>query len=212
MQKFVVHEYFDKSTLDNNSAINSSLICQDCGLCCDGVLFSHVTISANAKNRLPLADTKVVENKIKMKFPCNYMCGSSCSVYHIRPNKCKTYSCNLLKSLIKEEIKYNEAKKILSTTKAQVEWIRENIKYIEYEKSSNDKVNFRDELNSIYTSLIKRFDSDDVVFSEEEIEFCLCVLDFCKGCVKYFHDINLLEKYNSLVMRISNTNKKRKTK
>ncbi|NOR58766.1 MAG: hypothetical protein GQ474_09620 [Sulfurimonas sp.] len=206
---FPIHTGQVKSTLINNSAKESSELCQECSMCCTGVIFSHVTISKNAHNRLPQAKGKIKGGNFKMSFPCQYIQEGSCTVYTERPNRCKTYSCKLLDKVISGEIPFEQANQITTTTKKQVELLRATIALILNIETTNATLqrNFRNDLHSVHKLFSDRFNgTTDPIFETYEIEFCLHTLDFIKGLYTYFYESSLLEKYNNLVIRVSSNN------
>jgi Putative zinc- or iron-chelating domain len=203
---FPIHTDQVKSTIIKNSAKESSELCQECSMCCTGVIFSHVTISKKAHDKLPKANGKFKGDDFKMSFPCQYIQEGSCTVYTERPNRCKTYSCKLLDKVIRGEIPFEKANQITTITKKQVVLLRETMALILNIETTNLTLqrNFRDDLHSVHKLFSNRFnDTTDPIFETYEIEFCLNTLDFIKGLYTYFYESSLLEKYNNLVIKIS---------
>ena len=90
-----------------------SAICTECGLCCDGSLFSKVRIKDET-------DKQLVENLGMLTFesegqlyfpqPCTSYTGT-CSVYHGRPHTCQKFFCEPLRKANKGDISLEEATK-----------------------------------------------------------------------------------------------------
>ena len=79
--------------------VDGSLLCRECGLCCQGILHGSVKIrpdEAPAVRRLGLT---IVETDDGPTFPQPCLChrGDRCSVYAERPSACRDYRCKLLK-------------------------------------------------------------------------------------------------------------------
>jgi len=75
-------------------------ICLACGLCCDGTLFSHVTLQdSDDSDALAILELEQVDDASSFVQPCQVLgsCGS-CQVYHDRPVMCAKFECDLLKS------------------------------------------------------------------------------------------------------------------
>jgi Fe-S-cluster containining protein len=92
-----------------------STLCQRCGLCCDGNLFSTVPLRQTEiapMERLGLAVIKR-ENGTSPGFTqrCTALEGSCCTVYAERPEACRRYRCFLLMALAEDEVSLEEALK-----------------------------------------------------------------------------------------------------
>jgi len=74
-------------------------ICLACGLCCDGTLFSHVTLQdGDDSDALATLELEHVDEAYGFVQPCQALdsCGS-CQVYDDRPVMCAKFECDLLK-------------------------------------------------------------------------------------------------------------------
>jgi Fe-S-cluster containining protein len=78
-----------------------ALLCQSCGLCCDGSLFGRVTL---ATEELPTArqrHLRVLANGRAFEQPCTALTSPDgedrrvCSVYRDRPRACSRFVCRL---------------------------------------------------------------------------------------------------------------------
>jgi hypothetical protein len=76
------------------------LLCLECGLCCNGVLFADVRLgSSDDALALAKAGLKLVRRRGAVAFdqPCACLRGSFCSIYQIRPARCRAFDCHTLK-------------------------------------------------------------------------------------------------------------------
>ncbi len=203
---FPVHIWQTKSTLLNNSAIDSAIACQECGLCCTGAIFTHIKISNKESSLLPQLKTKAKGADIEMILPCYYFQSNSCSVYANRPKRCQTYTCKLLDKLISGELSLTHALNTIDITKKQVQWLISNISQIsntEFNDSliETSHINLREHLYIVNISLSKKFDNNTP--TSMEYEFCLNALDYLKGLSISFHTSSLLSKYNNLILKMN---------
>ena len=83
-------------------AAAAARLCSECGLCCNGVMFHTVKMQ-------PVDSTKALAAlglKLKRKSggqylqqPCPAFCGTHCSIYQSRPERCRLFECQQLKRL-----------------------------------------------------------------------------------------------------------------
>ena len=90
-------------------------LCQQCGFCCDGTLFTHVAMTPGEVRRL---DGRVTlkprkDGGVSLKQPCAALDGCRCSVYRDRPQGCAEYVCLLGRALSEEETSLAGATQIL---------------------------------------------------------------------------------------------------
>jgi len=107
------------NTTPLESPVEEQEICVNCGLCCDGTLFSYAILQAGERGTLP---EKIEEKYGKdeenefFTLPCAYFCGK-CTIYgQKRAIVCSTFRCNLLKKFSKGEINQGEAFKAVDTS------------------------------------------------------------------------------------------------
>jgi Fe-S-cluster containining protein len=81
---------------------DGSQLCVACGICCDGILFSSVTITDPSEaervraHRIPV---HVVDERHFFDQPCSALGDKGCSIYTERPLLCHAYRCLLLKQV-----------------------------------------------------------------------------------------------------------------
>ena len=80
----------------------ASRLCSACGLCCNGVMFHTVRMQpADSPKTLVALGLKLKRKKGAnyLLQPCPAFCGSHCSIYESRPERCRAFECQQLKRL-----------------------------------------------------------------------------------------------------------------
>jgi hypothetical protein len=93
--------------------LNFSKICMQCGMCCDGTLFTKAKIKNSEDELLAkslgLTTFSTSDSKIFFKQPCQLF-NKTCTIYDKpRPNVCSKFICEPLKKLRTNEITFNDA-------------------------------------------------------------------------------------------------------
>jgi len=104
-----------------------SKLCPNCGLCCNGVLFADVELSAgDDAGRLAELGLSLVKKESKLAFaqPCACFDKKLCKIYDERPKRCRTFECGLLKHVQGGKLDANAALKTISKTRDQAEKVR----------------------------------------------------------------------------------------
>jgi Fe-S-cluster containining protein len=89
-----------------------STLCQRCGLCCDGTLFTSVPLQpaeVEPLRRLSLPVIARADGSPGLAQRCTALEGRCCTVYSERPEACRRYRCHLLMALAEGEVSLNEA-------------------------------------------------------------------------------------------------------
>ena len=94
-------------------------LCQRCGFCCDGTLFTHVSMSPPEVRRL---DGRVTlkprkDGGVSLKQPCAALTNCKCGVYGERPQGCADYVCVLGQALVEGDTTLQYAEQLLSQAK-----------------------------------------------------------------------------------------------
>ena len=111
--------------MNKNNPQDSETLCKECGLCCEGVfhtfayLYTDNDISIVKMANIPMEfNTEVNSNTFILQCPAF---NGLCSIYPERPSVCSSHQCNLLKSVIRNDIilddaliKVSQVKKILN--------------------------------------------------------------------------------------------------
>ncbi|MFP6685525.1 MAG: YkgJ family cysteine cluster protein [Polyangiaceae bacterium] len=95
-------------------------LCTDCGLCCDGTLFSSVSLDPAGlitarEHRLPVLETV---DSCKLQMPCPALRDVLCGVYEDRPEECADFSCDLLERVEGGQQSFEGARRIIEETRA----------------------------------------------------------------------------------------------
>jgi hypothetical protein len=109
-------------------------LCRSCGFCCDGTLFSSVTVCASDDiDSLANAGIRIVPHDAERVFsqPCVAHNGRSCKVYGARPSNCHEFRCKLLRDLESGAVDWSLALKRVSQVFALKEEIRETLQRID---------------------------------------------------------------------------------
>lgn len=101
-------------------------LCQACGLCCNGTLFSYVPLTAADDLALSPADRVELENgQSGLKQSCRYYHKRLCSIYYSgRPQSCVRFRCGVLKAYSRNELSREEAVEEIRTTLRRVNQLK----------------------------------------------------------------------------------------
>lgn len=89
-----------------------STLCQRCGLCCDGTLFTHVPLRPTEVEPLRALGLPVREREDGTPLlpqRCAALDGRRCTAYAERPEGCRRYHCHLFAALAEGEVSLPEA-------------------------------------------------------------------------------------------------------
>lgn len=96
-------------------------LCKSCGLCCKGVIHTHVEIQDSLEVNILLKNnisiTKLPgKDKSSFNLPCSAHNGV-CRIYKDRPSRCKKYECTLLKKYKGNQLNFDECSTIIKEIK-----------------------------------------------------------------------------------------------
>jgi hypothetical protein len=100
-----------------------STLCQRCGLCCDGNLFTSVPLQGaevETVRRLSLPVIARADGSPGLAQRCAALEGRCCTVYSERPEACRRYRCNLHVALAEGEVSLNEALTVVDEAHARL--------------------------------------------------------------------------------------------
>jgi len=103
-----------------------SQLCQNCGLCCNGVLFADVQLrKGDDIQRLAELGLSLVKKGRQRAFaqPCACFDGRLCRIYNGRPKRCRKFECGLLKRVQAGELEADVALKTIAQARRQVEQV-----------------------------------------------------------------------------------------
>jgi uncharacterized protein len=96
--------------------LSAQSLCLGCGFCCDGTIFSEVSLKPEDEVA-PLAANGIHvlwdRDPHVFKQPCAAHKNCACTVYLDRPHGCRRYQCELLKRFKANEVSMNEALRII---------------------------------------------------------------------------------------------------
>jgi uncharacterized protein len=104
-----------------------STLCQGCGFCCDGTLFTHVALEQAEARRLEGSPTQVAFRPrgggagAALVQHCGALEGCRCAVYAERPRGCRLFTCLLGRALLEGEVGLEEAQRQVEDTRARRE-------------------------------------------------------------------------------------------
>jgi Fe-S-cluster containining protein len=100
-----------------------STLCQRCGLCCDGNLFSSLPLrrsEVEAMQQLSLPVVNRPDGTPGLEQRCAALEGRCCTVYAKRPEACRRYRCFLLTALAEGEVSLEEALAVVDEALARI--------------------------------------------------------------------------------------------
>jgi uncharacterized protein len=108
---------------------DGSELCLQCGLCCNGALFSRVDL---VEDELPLARAANLDifkhcHRPAFRQPCAAFQGQRCHIYEHRPTICRSYRCKLLTGYLRDDINLEQAAVTVDETIAAIGAIVERI-------------------------------------------------------------------------------------
>ena len=94
-------------------------LCTDCGICCDGALFSSVALDAAGlvtarEQRLSVVETA---SECQLPLPCGALRGVLCGIYEERPECCAEYECELRVRVVERGLSLAAARSIIDQTR-----------------------------------------------------------------------------------------------
>lgn len=98
----------------------STPICQECGLCCDGTMYSSVTLQTH-DDRIPLLEygfqlVPMDSDGVGFDQPCIACRERSCMIYPQRPSICREYRCALLREVDEGRLPPAQARALIIDT------------------------------------------------------------------------------------------------
>jgi len=107
--------------------LDSSTLCLECGLCCNGVIFGNVKLqSGDVASRLRSLGLPVKARTFKQ--PCAAWQNCRCAIYADRPAHCRKFECLLLKDVEAKTLSPDEALKTIRRAQRKVAVVRKLLK------------------------------------------------------------------------------------
>lgn len=98
-------------------------LCQRCGLCCDGTLFSHAPVLTPEAGLLVPLGVPVFQRPDGVPAiaqPCAALEGCRCRVYESRPVACRAFDCLLHDAYAADEVSLEDAVGIVEEARGRV--------------------------------------------------------------------------------------------
>ena len=94
-------------------------LCVRCGFCCDGTIFKRVQLEEqDDAGKLSLFQIIRVQGDFFFQQPCfAFDQIKGCRIYHVRPIKCRNFSCKLLSRLKNQELSFQNALELTTRTR-----------------------------------------------------------------------------------------------
>lgn len=97
----------------------ASTLCQACGLCCDGSLFSRAPLRPDEPAPALATISTTVYGARYLTQPCSALSAAGCGCYVQRPLACRGFECLLLTALVADEVSLADALTVVGKVKAQ---------------------------------------------------------------------------------------------
>ena len=100
-----------------------STLCQHCGLCCNGTLFTHVPLKPTEVEPLRALGLPVKAREDGTSIlpqACAALDGRRCTAYAARPEGCRRYHCQLFSALGEGEVSLPEALAVVDGAHARL--------------------------------------------------------------------------------------------
>lgn len=108
----------------------TSVLCTQCGMCCDGSLLGDVEVTSHEALTLEIMGMDVEADGDAggaMVLPCLALESTRCSIYAHRPGACHAFECRLLKRAERGEIGVEQALALIADTRTRIEAVRRQI-------------------------------------------------------------------------------------
>lgn len=95
-------------------------LCADCGLCCDGALFDRVILQPADSPRALAALGLRIKKKSFFNQPCTALCGTRCTIYADRPERCRLFECRQYRDVAAGTVTADAARARIGEAKRQI--------------------------------------------------------------------------------------------
>jgi Fe-S-cluster containining protein len=99
-------------------------LCEACGLCCNGTLYTHVVLTEDdvvALKQHPQVAVEVRDHQPAIAQGCAQHDGSGCRIYGQRPAACARYYCSLAEAVKYDDLSLPEGLAIVAEARALVD-------------------------------------------------------------------------------------------
>ncbi len=171
--------------MNEKNILNGEALCQECGLCCQGVFHSYVRLLDDEVCIIEKTNINVQFDKEEKFSFFTLAClafDGHCSIYQERPSTCSKHRCELLQSVIQEEIEIQDALMIVDKMKFLLDEFLPELKHL----CDNKKTNFPPQLmDIIFDSFEEGKTKEEFKKDHKKLFMKIAVFGFLKN--KYFY-------------------------
>lgn len=182
------------------TAHDASNLCQQCGLCCKGLLFEYVSFGERELKNVEVGAFKVKESgKKALPHPCQFLDGTSCGIYADRPSRCRSFACISRQQVLNGEKTLDQGSVIVAEVQrllAQLGSIGDEAPDVDYRT-----VGFRKFCEKFAKSIDKKLNKRNMPTETEQKVVSLC-FDIIKIIDRHFRKTSRLNRYAQLVTGI----------
>ena len=95
-------------------------LCTDCGLCCNGALFDRVNLQPGDRPRALAALGLRLKRRSFFNQPCTALCGTRCTIYADRPERCRLFECRQYRDVVTGAISADDARARIGEARRQI--------------------------------------------------------------------------------------------
>lgn len=96
--------------MSDTAPIEPGDLCLDCGMCCNGHVFTHLALTESDRDTLRAAGLHHAGTQDRFDLPCRFLDGGRCTIYASRPAVCASYRCKTLAQAQDGAVSLDEAK------------------------------------------------------------------------------------------------------
>lgn len=189
--------------MDNETTAHAaSTLCQQCGLCCAGLLFEHVNFRENELQNIEGVAFKVIEpGKKALPHPCQFLDGTRCSIYVDRPSNCKSFACVARREVLNGKLALNDGAALVQQIKAYL--LQLNPIALELTNSSISELGFRDFCAQFIKTMEKKVRNGTLPSQDEQAAVKVC-FEAVKIVDRHFRKTRRLNKFADILLSIEN--------
>lgn len=104
----------------SDSKAAAARLCTDCGLCCNGALFDRVNLQPDDRARTLVALGLRIKKGAFFNQPCRALCGTQCTIYEARPQRCRAFECRQYREVVSGETPEETARERIRDARCQL--------------------------------------------------------------------------------------------
>lgn len=185
---------------NTSTAHDASNLCQQCGLCCTGLLFEYVSYREHELRNVEVINPKVREpGKLTISHPCQFLNGTSCGIYVDRPSKCRGYACTSRQQVLNGEKTLDQGSAIVN----QLQLLLADLAPLSMEVTGQNFRNtgFRKFSERFAKSIDKKLRKDEMPTAQEQ-QTVVLTFEIIKIIDRHFRKTSRLNKFAQLVTGI----------